>query len=86
MDAAPLTPQESKQKVATLNGSIELGPYGINVKVSAAEALGDLGQAAKDAGAIPELTKLSKSGQVQPAAREAAKAALAKLNAAAPAP
>lgn len=81
--AAPPTAEQIKTKVSTLNGRIEIGPFGVNLKASAAQDLGDLGQAAKDAGAIPELAKLSKSSQVRPEAREAAKAALAKLNAAA---
>jgi F0F1-type ATP synthase epsilon subunit len=84
--ATPLTPQEIKKTVALLNGSIEVGPFGVNVKAEAAETLGALGQAANDAGAVAELTKLSKNGKVQPEARAAAKAALAKLNSSAPTP
>jgi hypothetical protein len=78
--AAAPTAQQIKAKVALLNGNLELGPYGVNIKAAAADELAGLGQAAKDAGAIAELTRLSQSGKVQPAAREAAKAALAKLN------
>ena len=82
-----MTPDKVKMLVGVLEGSSTTGPFGVDLKESAANQLGECGQMAKDAGAIPALTKLSKSQKASKEARAAAEAALAKLNgAAAPAP
>ena len=81
-----MTPEKVKLLVSVIEGNSTTGPFGVDLKASAAEQLGDSGQLAKDNGAIPALTKLSKSGKASKEAKEAAVAALAKLNGAAPAP
>jgi len=80
-----VTPEDIKEMVDVL-GSNYATAMGADVKAIVAERLGNLGQQAKDAGAIPALTKLSKNGKASKEARAAATEALAKLNAAAPAP
>jgi hypothetical protein len=84
--AVTMSPDRVKMLITVLEGNGSAGPFGTDLKASAAERLGECGQMAKDAGAIPVLTKLSKSGKATKEAKEAAVAALAKLNGAAPAP
>ena len=82
-----MSPEKVKLLISVLEGPSTIGPYGMDMKAGAAERLGECGQMAKDANAIPALTKLSKSPKATKLAREAATAALAKLNGeAAPAP
>ena len=76
-----------KQMIEVVSSSKNATAFGADLKETVAERLGNLGQQAKDAGAIPALTKLSKNGKASKEARAAAVAALAKLNGgAAPAP
>jgi hypothetical protein len=86
---APTTPEMTPERIKMLVGVVEgnaIQAFGGDVRLDAAEQLGNLGQAAKDAGAVPALTKLSKSGKASKETKAAAVAALAKLNGAAPPP
>ncbi len=75
-----ISPARIKEIVALLDAKTETEGF-VDVKAGAAKTLGDLGQAARDAGAVPALTRLSKSGKATPKSKAAAQAALAKLNA-----
>jgi hypothetical protein len=76
------TPEQIKQLVDLLNAPPKTGPaYGADLKAIAAKELGDLGQTATAAGAIPALKKLSQNPKASPEAKAAAEAALAKLGA-----
>lgn len=81
-----MTPEKVKMLIGAIEGNSTTGPFGVDLKEGAARQLGECGQMAKDAGAIPALTKLSKSPKASKEAKAAAEAALAKLNGAAPAP
>jgi len=79
------TPEQIKQLVDLLNSPPPAGTdaFSVDLKAVAAKELGDLGQTAIAAGAIPELKKLSQNPKASPEAKAAAEAALAKLGAAA---